>query len=241
MRSIYEQALGAEYKQLHPQLQKKFGLTSEAKTASICKGVMEEIWGGRAYMYPFLQLGTLKHITFPERGRNIPFTLENYAYQNSFGQECVAWIRKFHFDKVRHFDATMYYCSKRKGIVDCLGIDQDLITDIDISVLHNGGIRLLSGPLVYYKKGVEIPVPKFISGTAEAQEWFDEKKKKFHINVEVKNKYFGTIFGYKGTFTIDYFVRNGDIPEYVKPRRESIVNKSLSIDNLGIDSIKTLS
>ncbi|WP_227938847.1 DUF4166 domain-containing protein [Alkalihalobacillus deserti] len=220
MISIYEQALGEDYKQLHPQLQKKFGLTSEAKTASICKGVMEEIWGGSSYMYTFLQLGTLKHITFPERGSNIPFTLENYAYQNSFGHECMAWIRKFHFDKTRHFDATMIYSSKRRGIVDYLGIDQDLITDIDISVLNNGGIRLLSGPLVFYKKGVKIPIPTFFSGIAEAQEWYDEDKEQFHINVEVKNKHFGTIFGYKGTFTIDYFSCNDEIPEYAKPRRE---------------------
>ncbi|CAG9622289.1 DUF4166 domain-containing protein [Sutcliffiella rhizosphaerae] len=220
MLSIYEQALGENYKQLHPQLQKKFGLTSEMKIASICHGVMEEIWGGRFYMYPFLQLGTLKNITFPERGKDIPFTLENYAYQNSFGQECMAWIRRFHFNKTRSFDATMIYKSNRRRIVDYLGIDQDLITDIDISVLDNGGIRLLSAPLVLYKHGLKVSIPRFFSGTAEALEWYDDEKEQFHIQVEVKNRYFGTIFGYRGTFTIEYFSFDS-FPEYVIPRKET--------------------
>ncbi|TDQ36381.1 DUF4166 domain-containing protein [Aureibacillus halotolerans] len=219
MRSIYEQAMGESYKKLHPQIQKKFGLTIDEKTACLCKGVMEEIWGGRAYMYPFLQLGTYKHVTFPERGRDIPFTLENYAYQNSYGSECMAWIRKFHFDRTRHFDATMMYSPSRQGIVDYLGIDQDLKTDIDISVLSNGGIRLSSGPLAFYKKRLKIPIPSFFSGHAEAEEWYDEKEETFHIKVEVKNKHYGTIFGYKGRFTIEYFsCAEDEIPAYARPR-----------------------
>lgn len=88
MTSIYQQALGREFDRLHPQLQKRFGLTSAAGITSISKGIMEEIWGGVFYMRPFLRLGTFKHITFPERGRNIPFPLENYAYQDSIGREC---------------------------------------------------------------------------------------------------------------------------------------------------------
>lgn len=222
MISIYERALGEAYSRLHPELQKKFGLTSEARTSIICTGVMEKIWGGKVYMKPFLHLGAQKNITFSERGRNIPFTLENYAYRNAQGQECMAWIRKFQFDPVRNFDATMIYSSKKKVIVDYLGIDQDFVTDIDISVLENGGIRLLSGPLTFSKKGLNLKIPAVFSGTAEAIEWYDEENECFHIHVEVTNGSFGTVFGYKGTFTIEY-VTCEDPPAYAKPRREAVV------------------
>ncbi|WP_078551422.1 DUF4166 domain-containing protein [Bacillus alkalicellulosilyticus] len=222
--SIYEKALGKEYKKMHPKLQEKFGLTSQANIASISRGVMDEIWGGRIFMYPFLQLGTLKHISFRERGSQIPFTLENYAYKNSIGQECMAWNRSFNFSKTRHFDATMVYSSKTKGIVDYLGIDQDFVTKIDLSVLENGGIRLLSGPLVFNNMGIKFNIPSFISGVAEAVEWYDEINEKFHIKVEVKNKMFGTIFGYKGTFKTEYYSCTGGIPKNKKPRKEGTMN-----------------
>ncbi|MGL4523880.1 MAG: DUF4166 domain-containing protein, partial [Bacilli bacterium] len=118
MASIYERVLGEKFSSLHPQLQKKFGLRSDSKRAVVCTGVMDEIWGGKFLMRPFLMAGALKRLTFAERGKNIPFTLENYAYKNGNGNECVAWLRNFHFSHVRHFDATMMRSEKDESIVD---------------------------------------------------------------------------------------------------------------------------
>jgi len=42
---------------------------------------------------------------FPEVGRNIPFTIENYAFRDDFGRETVSLIRTFDSTKRRRFDA----------------------------------------------------------------------------------------------------------------------------------------
>ena len=85
MTSIYEQALGAGFKQLHPKIQERFGLSSKDHIASIGEGVMEEIWYARWAALP-LHIGTTRHIMFPNRGEAVPFRIENYAYQVMCGQ-----------------------------------------------------------------------------------------------------------------------------------------------------------
>jgi hypothetical protein len=77
MSSIYQRVLGSEFQKLHPQIQRRFGFSSDDNTASIGRGVMEELWIGRLYTLPFLYLGTWRRIMFPERGKDIPFTIEN--------------------------------------------------------------------------------------------------------------------------------------------------------------------
>jgi hypothetical protein len=82
---------------------------------------MEEIWRGRFYTLPFLYVGTWRRIMFPETGRNIPFTIENYAFIDQFGRETVSWIRTFQSRRTRRFDAYMIYSGARGRIVDYLG------------------------------------------------------------------------------------------------------------------------
>ena len=59
---------------------------------------------------------------FPERGKNVPFSIENYAFLDEFGRETVSWIRKFQTTTPRRFDAYMIYSDERGKIVDYLGI-----------------------------------------------------------------------------------------------------------------------
>lgn len=200
MKSIYEKALGKDYDNLHPALQKKFGLTSGSKKIAIGTGIMKRIWGGNILMKPILRIGVTKHLTFPERGEHIPFTLENVAYENDRGEECFAWIRQFNFNKPRNFDAIMTFNMKKNNITDYLGLHHDFISDISLQVLDNGGIKITSSPIRYKR----VTLPKAINGQAEVIEWYDDSTEQFHIFVEVKNHYFGTIFGYEGTFSIQY-------------------------------------
>jgi hypothetical protein len=41
--SIYHRALGADFNRLHPQIQRRFALSSAANIASVGRGVMDEI------------------------------------------------------------------------------------------------------------------------------------------------------------------------------------------------------
>jgi PAS domain S-box-containing protein len=95
MSSIYERVLGADFHRLHPQIQRRFGFSSSDGIASIGSGVMEEIWKGRFYTEPFLRVGSWRRIMFPETGRHIPFTIENYAFVDQYRRETVSWIRTF--------------------------------------------------------------------------------------------------------------------------------------------------
>jgi hypothetical protein len=162
---------------------------------------------------------------FPQKGKDIPFTIENYAYKDKFGRETVTWVRKYQFPKrTRRFDATMIYSEKRKRIVDYLGTHQHLAVDIEMTVAENGGIKLRSGEQRFYEGFLDFKFPMLFSGEANVCEWYDDKEQKFKISVVVSNKTWGKLFGYVGTFETEYIEVNSmaDIPKDVMPVREEI-------------------
>jgi len=219
--SIYQRALGNEFFRLHPQVQRRFGFSSKDNVACIGRGIMDEIWHGAPYTLPFLYLGTWRRIMFPEIAARVPFTIENYAYIDSLGRETVTWIRTFDTTRRRRFDAYMIYSGQRKRIVDYLGTHQHLAVDIDLSVAENGGLRLRSGDQRFYEGIVAFSFPLSVSGIADVCEWFDNADSRFRIDVRVTNKRWGPLFGYRGSFEVEWKpMTSGAIPEHVKPRRE---------------------
>lgn len=221
MTSIYQQALGPDFDRLHPHIQRRFGYSSVDEAASIGRGVMDEIWRGPLYTLPFLYVGSWRRIMFPEQGRNIPFTIENYAYLDGFGRETVTWIRKFQARRPRRFDAYMIYSQQRARIVDYLGTHQHLAVDIALAVDERGGLRLQSGSQRFYEGPIAFSFPMLFSGYADVCEWYDDSLQKFRIEVKVYNKIWGPLFGYRGTFEVEWkAVSLDNIPEDIKPVRE---------------------
>lgn len=221
MTSIYQRALGSDFDRLHPQVRRRFGFSSEDQLACIGTGVMDEIWHGALYTLPFLYVGTWRRIMFPDRGTQVPFTIENYAYRDSFGRETVTWIRTFDLKRRRRFDATMIYSERRGRIVDYLGTHQHLAVDIDLAVDERGGLRLRSGAQRFYERPIAFSFPMLFSGVADVHEWYDEGLGKFRISVEVKNRVWGRLFGYQGRFDVEWRpCRPEDVPSRVKPVRE---------------------
>lgn len=220
MSSIYRRALGDDFERLHPRMQERFGFSSADGIASIGRGVMAEIWRGRPYTLPFLYVGTWRSIMFPASGRDVPFTIENYAYRDSFGRETVTWIRRFQFpERERRFDATMIYAPERGRIVDYLGSHQHLAVDIDMSVSDVGGVRLRSGEQRFYEGPLAFRFPMLFSGYADVHEWYDEVADCFRIRVAVHNRLWGPLFGYTGRFDVET-VAVERVPDDVRPRRE---------------------
>lgn len=222
MTSIYRRALGVDFERLHPQVQRRFGFSSEDGVAAIGRGVMEEIWIGPWFTRPFLYVGTWRSIMFPERGRDRPFAIENYAYRDAFGRETVTWVRTFEMPtRTRRFDATMIYSEQRGRIVDYLGTHQHLAVDLDLTVDANGGLRLRSGRQRFYEGWVGFSFPMLFSGYAEVREWFDESIGRFRIEVQVRNRLWGRLFGYRGTFDVEWRACAAhEVPAHVKPLRE---------------------
>ena len=221
MSSIYREALGSDFGRLHPEIQKRFGFDSSSGVASIGRGVMEEVWHGRFYTLPFLYVGAWRQIMFPERGRDIPFSIENYAYRDGFGRETVTWIRRFGTGRPRRFDAYMIFSERRGKIVDYLGTHQHLAVDIDLSVDEEGGLRLRSGEQRFYEGPVAFRFPLFFSGIADVREWYDAKQATFRIDVNIRNRTWGPLFGYRGRFGVVWKNCGPDqVPADVKPVRE---------------------
>jgi hypothetical protein len=221
VRSIYEQALGPDFTRLHPLIQRRFGFSSRDRVGCVGRGVMDQLWRGPFYTLPFLYVGTWRRIMFPERGENVPFTIENYAFIDPFGRETVTWVRTFAMPaKSRRFDAYMIYSGERGRIVDYLGTHQHVAVDLTLSVSDVGGLRLRSGEQRFYEGRIGFRFPLILSGVAEVHEWFDESVQRYRIEVSVTNRKWGPLFGYRGQFSVDWIdVTPTGLPEHLMPKQ----------------------
>jgi hypothetical protein len=221
LTSIYQQALGADFTRLHPQIQRRFGFNSGDAVAAIGTGIMDDLWHGPAYTLPFLYVGAWRRIMFPEQGRNIPFTIENYAYRDRYGRETVTWIRTFATRRRRRFDAYMIYAESRGRIVDYLGTHQHLAVDLELSVDQRGGMLIRSGEQRFYEGPVAFTFPLLFSGVATVCEWYDDAASRFRIEVDVHNRRWGPLFGYRGSFDVEWRpAPPGSTPQAILPVRE---------------------
>jgi hypothetical protein len=115
----------------------------------------------------------------------------------------------------------MIYSEQRQRIVDYLGSHQHLAVDIDLSVDEQGGLRLRSGKQRFYEWKLGFRFPLFFSGIAEVCEWYDNAEQRFRIEVVVKNRYWGRLFGYRGWFIEERRPCDpSDVPGDIKPKRE---------------------
>jgi hypothetical protein len=220
MISIYQRALGSDFSKLHPEIHRRFALTSEAGVAAIVTGVMDRVWHGAPYTLPFLYVGTWRSIMFPEQGKDVPFSIQNYAYKDPLGRETVTWVRTFRTSRIRRFDAYMIYSEARKCIVDFLGTHQHLAVDIELSVAPNGGLRLRSGEQRFYEGSIAFKFPLIFSGIANVCEWYDDQQKCFRIEVDASNRTWGKLFGYSGRFQVEWQPSSAEsVPHAILPRR----------------------
>lgn len=219
-RSIYEQALGARFAELHPRIRERFSLHSRSGLAALGTGVMHEVWHNRVAAIP-LRIGTTRHIMFPQSGRDVPFTIRNYAYRDRFGRETVTWIRSFRFGRQeRRFDATMIYSRERGCIIDYLGNRQHLAVDIEAEPSERGGIRIRSGAQRFYEGWLGFRFPELLTGAADVHEWYDDRACRFRIEVRVRNPLLGDVFRYDGSFAGELLeVGQEPPPADVLPRR----------------------
>ena len=156
---------------------------------------------------------------FPERGKQIPFSIENYAFVDPFGRETVTWIRRFQTKTPRRFDAYMIFSEKHGLVVDYLGTHQHLAVEIELSVDEVGGIRLRSAAQRFYEGPIGFSFPLFFSGIADVREWFDDAIQQFRIEVNVRNRTWGPLFGYRGSFEAEWIRGVGEIPRTLLPSR----------------------
>ena len=101
----------------------------------------------------------------------MPFTIENWAYRDSYGRETVTWLCTFSTGRRRRFGAYMIYSEQRQRIVDYLGRRRHLAVAPEFSAADNGGLRLRSGEQRFYERALAFRFPLFFSGAADVCEW----------------------------------------------------------------------
>ena len=220
-KSIYATVMGDEFEKLHPKIQERFGFDSSSGKRAIGRGLMDRVWHGKFYTIPFLMVGTWRNIMFPEQGVNVPFTIENWAYIDTLGRETVTELRTFELGRRRRFDAYMVKHPSRNQVVDLMGTHQHLAVDLQLTVAENGGLRIESGEQRFYEGPIAFKFPMLFSGRAHVYVWFDETINRYRIEVEVKNRVWGTLFGFVGVFDVEWEpVDPNNIPPEIKPKRE---------------------
>lgn len=197
--SIYKNVLGNDFTRLHPMLQKRYAL--DVGTTFKATGIMKEIKGGPAWLYPIFKLGARRKLLFYETGTNIPFTIRNEAKYGPNDDKQIHWERIFYFgDTKRYFNALMSLDDKRSVIKDYLGEPAVLYSDLAFEVTDDGTLSIcsLNQRLVLGK--LELPLPKILQGLATVTERYDDKKAVYQIHVRVRNPLIGHIFSYEGEF-----------------------------------------
>jgi hypothetical protein len=216
MTSIFQRAMGTGFDRLHPALQRRFSVGLAGGQACVGRGMMDRVWhrsGG--WVRPFLALGASRHILVPRTGRDVPFVIENVPYQDGYGRETVTFVRTFAFPRARpaRFDATMVYSPERGCIVDYLGTHQHLATDLELGAEPDGALVIRSRAHRFREGPIDLNVPRLVAADALVRESYDEQAGCFHIRVSVVNRRFGPLFGYEGSFTVEYV----DVAEYGMP------------------------
>jgi hypothetical protein len=180
---------------------------------------MEEVWRGRPYVVPFLHLGAIRSSVFPETGKDVPFTIENYAFVDDFGRETLTWSREFAFASPRRYDETIVYSERRRGLVVYMGTHQHLAVELRVAVDNEGGLFIRTAAQRLYEWRIGVRFPLLFSGVAAAREWWCEREGRFRIEVSIANPVWGRILGYHGWFEGDVGECR-EVPALVRPTRE---------------------
>ena len=223
MTAVFRCALGADFDRLHPALQERFGVSSDDGEYCIGVGVMNEMARGPWWTLPFLKVGTWRHILFPDSGRDVPFTIENYAYLDSFGRETLTFVRTFEMTPRRRtrFDATMVYSDQRGCVVDYLGTHQHLAADLSATVRPDGSLLVTTGDQRFYERMLGFRFPLTFSGSGTVLESYDEELERINVSVTITNARLGHLFSYNGWFVNHRLpLPPTGVPATVKPERE---------------------
>ena len=163
----------------------------------------------------------------PHIGRDVPFVIENFPYEDGYGRETVTFVRTFSFPRASpaRFDATMIYSPERGCIVDYLGTHQFLATDLELGAEPDGALVIRSRAHRFREGLIDLNVPQLVAANALVRESYDEQADRFHIRVSVVNRRLGPLLCYEGSFTVEYV----DVAEYGMPTGLRLVREEARV------------
>ena len=182
---------------------------------------MERVWSGSRLFAPFLRIGSRRNIMFPDTGSEVPFRIECWAYVDSFGRETLTLHRSFGLKTTRRFDEYVVRVPSADSLVIYAGTHQHLAVAFDVRLSSRGGVELRTGRQRLFTPVGALRYPLLLSGEASVVEWYDEDLGRFHIDGRVRNRIFGGIFGFSGSYESRLErVPDSGIPAGIRPVKE---------------------
>jgi hypothetical protein len=114
----------------------------------------------------------------------------------------------------------MIYSERRGCIVVYAGTHQHIAVELRLRANEDGSLFMQTGAQRLYEWPFGIRFPLLFSGTARVHLRFDDDTRQLWVNVDIRNRIFGTVFGYRGWITSEFRPCNANqIPDEARPRR----------------------
>ena len=213
-------ALGDDFDRLHPKMQWRFGFSSIDETCQIGHGVMDDVWRGPWWTLPFLLVGSRAGSCSRAAGRDVPFTIANYAYVDASGarpspgradsaSRAAPGLR-------RHDDPQQ----ARDTIVDYLGSHQHLAVDIALLGRRRRGDVPPQRRAALLRRAARVPLPTALLGHRRRPRVVGRRRRLLPHRGSRRQQLLGPLFGYHGSFTVEERSAPPTIPTDVLPIRE---------------------
>lgn len=239
---IYQQAMGAGFTRLQPELQDYFSLAPGSGMYGVGEGTFDVVGCRQSWLRPLLRLTAGEQAFFPEYGESVPFRIENHAHLDPFGRSSLTARREIFFPgRTRIFQDTTSVSSARHGVsegsddsggharlVDYVGRYRRLVTDLNLSATPEGRLRGVSEASRLFLGPLRLPLPASLDAKAYAEQWWepsDGPRGRHRIQVKVIQPQIGLVLVYAGHF--DYRLEPyaqgsptpGFLPGYAAPDR----------------------
>lgn len=203
MTSVFERALGPACDELHPEIRRRYALTSADQQRCVGRGRMRSI-SHHPLARPVLRGLARRNVLFPETGTDVPFEVRTTPFRDVDGTETLAYVRAFDVGVTRRFDAYMTYDAGHECVLDYVGSHRDLVVELHPGVTEEGGLQIHAGKQWHSLVGTSIRVPSPLRVGIDVHERYDETSERFEIDVVVRGPMVGTVFAYDGWFTVEY-------------------------------------
>ncbi|GAB3545463.1 DUF4166 domain-containing protein [Arthrobacter tumbae] len=215
--SIYQQALGARFSRLQPELQEYFSLHENSGVYGTGHGTFDVAGCPAPLVRPFFALAAQENSFFPEYENNVDFTVRNWAHRDPFGRPSLTARRDLSFSNVsRVFEDTTSWSDGR--LVDYLGVHRRMATALACEVTGNGHMRMVSSATRLFA-GLRLPLPDAVGAQAYMEQWWDGDEHRFRIKTNVLHRQLGPVLVYAGWFTYELTEYDGGLPPHVAPAR----------------------
>ncbi|MBT2553672.1 DUF4166 domain-containing protein [Arthrobacter sp. ISL-5] len=208
---IYQQAMGAGFARLQPELQDYFSLAPGSGRYGVGEGVFDVVGCRQRWLRPLLALTASEEAFFPEYGERVPFRIENHAHLDPFGRSSLTARRQIFFPgRTRIFQDTTSLRPPGPGdpsgaarLVDYVGRYRRLVTDLNLSATAEGRLRGVSAASRLFLGPLRVPLPAPLDAKAYAEQWWDPSAGahgRHRIQVKVIQPQVGLVLVYAGHF-----------------------------------------